>query len=536
MAQLFRLKDDIQIHTDHRNLVYLLQRKELSKKLLRWVTVLSDYTFTISHISGNANVMADMLSRVQSTCRDSHSLNLLEAEESEVRPSLWDISEAQASLPEEHRIGWEGLDGCTLVDSTYFVQGVPIIPDGKLRDTFLQLAHQFHTGSNATYQMLKKMGFWPSMLNDVRRTVKRCPICLKSRIRNYIEVEAGSSLRGKPWETVAVDTIGPLPLDNLGARYIVTAVDMFTRYTELIPVASDDARTVAQALWDRVFTRYGVPLELQSDGGPEYANSILDAMLTELKVLRHFTIPYHPQSNGLVERRNAEIGRHLRWMVLAIASRDEWATLVPTVQMILNGTTHTATQFSPHELIFGQPHNLFSTEWDGAEWGDKRIVEFKQSLQEVLRTLEDSVREGTSARSQIETKGVEVGDYVLWKHENPKKLDCPNRGPWKIHEVLPNHKVKLQSIVTGDIRVTHVDKLMPFETDLEETQMKQLAESDKEQFEIEKIEKIDWKTGMVTIKWKNYDERTEQHLRSVSHVEEVKRRARKARKNLANYV
>ncbi|KAG9394284.1 hypothetical protein J8273_3917 [Carpediemonas membranifera] len=182
------------------------------------------------------------------------------------------------------------------------------------------------------------------------------------------------------------------------------------------------------------------------------------------------------------------------------------------------------------------PHNLFSTEWDAAEWGDKRIVEFKQSLQEVLRTLEDSVREGTSARSQIETKGVEVGDYVLWKHENPKKLDCQNRGPWKIHEVLPNHKVKLQSIVTGDIRVTHVDKLMPFETDLEETQMKQLAESDKEQFEIEKIEKFDWKTGMVTIKWKNYDERTEQHLRSVSHVEEVKRRARKARKNLANYV
>ncbi|KAG9396256.1 hypothetical protein J8273_2610 [Carpediemonas membranifera] len=331
--------------------------------------------------------------------------------------------------------------------------------------------------------------------------------------------------------------MGPLPKDQRGARYIIVATDMFTRYTELIPVASIDGDTVAQALWDNVFSRHGLPKELLSDNGPEYANQIVKALTDTLRVSRHFTTPYHPQSNGLAERRNAEVARHLRWMALSIAPKDDWSTLLPTVRMIINGTLQAATGFTPHELVYGHPHNIMdSTLWSEETLGVFDYKGFYENLKVTLANLEEAAKQAVGPhQSPIETTGLEPGDYVLWKNEAPQKLDTPHTGPWKVVEVLPNNRAKLMSLSDNRLKATHIDKLMKFETDVSEDLMRQLAESDQEQYRVEDIVSIDWKKGSARVKWLGYDELTDEPLGAIKHLEIIKRKARKARKSLDKY-
>ncbi len=64
-------------------------------------------------------------------------------------------------------------------------------------------------------------------------------------------------------------------------------------------------------------------------------------------------LPYHPQANGIVERKNAEVMKHLRALILVEKAKENWSMYLPIVQRILNATIDTNLDICPAELIFG---------------------------------------------------------------------------------------------------------------------------------------------------------------------------------------
>ena len=81
-------------------------------------------------------------------------------------------------------------------------------------------------------------------------------------------------------------------------------IDMATRYPEAIPLRRIDAQTVATALVES-FTRFGVPDELLSDNGQVFVGKLAAELLKMLGVKHLKTTPYHPQTNGTIERWHA---------------------------------------------------------------------------------------------------------------------------------------------------------------------------------------------------------------------------------------
>ncbi|KAG9392513.1 hypothetical protein J8273_5516 [Carpediemonas membranifera] len=163
--------------------------------------------------------------------------------------------------------------------------------------------------------------------------------------------------------------------------------------------------------------------------------------------------------------------------------------------------------------------------------------EFKKDLELALNALEATAREsvGPGQKTIVNTE-LKPGDYVLWKDEAPQKLDARNRGPWKVHDVLDNNRIVMQSILDGSTRSTHIEKLMMFDTDaVTDTMMLQLASFDQKKWEVERVVSVDWKEGTAAIKWVGFENITEEPLSGVKHLEEMKRLARKARKNLKLY-
>ena len=125
-----------------------------------------------------------------------------------------------------------------------------------------------HLGSRRLKEVLKKRFYWPNWKTNVELHCENCQKCAErndppKKSRSPLIVEQS----GYPMERVAIDIIGPLPNTINGNRYILVAVDYFTRWPEAYAIHNQEARTIAQKLVDEWVCRYVVMQRLQTDQG-----------------------------------------------------------------------------------------------------------------------------------------------------------------------------------------------------------------------------------------------------------------------------
>ena len=111
----------------------------------------------------------------------------------------------------------------------------------------------------------------------------------------------------RPIERIDIDTIGPVD-EDMGLKHIIVIIDTFSRYVELFPRS---AIAAADALW-RHTCRFTSPLEIVTDYGSQFVNQMLAHFHDITGIKYHMTIPYSKEENGIVERANKEVNRHIR--------------------------------------------------------------------------------------------------------------------------------------------------------------------------------------------------------------------------------
>ena len=100
-------------------------------------------------------------------------------------------------------------------------------------------------------------------------------------------------LEVEPFDVWGMDFMGPFP-DSCRNRYILVAVDYVTKWVEAIATQQNDARTVIKFLKKYIFTRFGTPRALISDGGSHFCNRPLQSLLRKYGVTHRVATPYHP--------------------------------------------------------------------------------------------------------------------------------------------------------------------------------------------------------------------------------------------------
>ena len=96
-----------------------------------------------------------------------------------------------------------------------------------------------------------------------------------------------------PMERLAVDVMGPLP--ESGNKYLLIAMDYFSKWPEAYALPNQEATMVAEVLVKELVCRFGVPLYIHSDQGRNFESAVFNETRTT---------PLHPQSDGMVERFN----------------------------------------------------------------------------------------------------------------------------------------------------------------------------------------------------------------------------------------
>ena len=106
------------------------------------------------------------------------------------------------------------------------------------------------------------------------------------------------------FERWGIDVVGPLILTEQGNRYIIVAMEYFTRWPEARPMKTANSIDTATFIYEEIICRFEAPKVIQSDQGTHFVNEVLKELTKRFQVKHSLSSLYHLQSNGLVERFN----------------------------------------------------------------------------------------------------------------------------------------------------------------------------------------------------------------------------------------
>ena len=470
------------VETDHRNLMYL--SRTTTPKLVRWWLRLQAFRFKVVHIPGKMNKVADGLSRC---CALTGS-------------QLKYFSRVHGG-PMGHRGVSETL---RLVEQEMRASGVDPVKD------------------------------WPTRRTDLADAVRNCPICQKTRPGKRSLVGIAKLEAPEPWHSVEIDTLGPFPTTIDGYTHVLAVIDRFTRFIELIAVKGVSAIETASGILG-VVGRYGLPMYIYHDGGPEFVNHLVVELLRLMGVVDVTTLAHRPQSHGHVERSNRETLKHLRGFVLSGSDPKGWVRLLPLAQRIINTTKSSTTGWCPAEMMFGQRVNPdrcllrepvdYSIESPTLREYMDRLVEDLQHINMHAQAVQEGDRKHrrrvTFSKAEAEFP---VGSWVLvdWPDRPPTKLHAPVRGPFQIIRHVNPVVVRVRDPVKGEQMEFHVDGLRKFvdkDEELDEDDMINLRAGDlHDEWRVEMIvdhrmpSKGKKSTYQFRVRWKDFDEKDDSWL------------------------
>ena len=153
----------------------------------------------------------------------------------------------------------------------------------------------------------------------------------------------------EPYQRMARDLVGKMPRTKTGFSYILTVMSLGSRFPYAIPLQRVDAESVAEGVME-VISHTGIPIELLSDQGSVFLSKVMKSFCNLLKIKQLKTAPYHPQSNGVLERWH----RCLKQMLRKIdESQGQWDKFLKYCLLAYRATPLMVTVYSPYHWLIG---------------------------------------------------------------------------------------------------------------------------------------------------------------------------------------
>ncbi|XP_049414856.1 uncharacterized protein LOC125877669 [Solanum stenotomum] len=231
-------------------------------------------------------------------------------------------------------------------------------PEKATKDT--KLLKEVHAGVCGTHmngftlakKILRAGYFWMTIENDYGRFVQKCHKCQVHGDLIKVpphELNAMSS----PWPFAAwgMDVIGSIePAASNGHRFILVAIDYFTKWVEAASYKAVTKKVVADFVRNNLVCRFGIPESIITDNGANLNSHLIKEICEQFKITHRNSTAYRPQMNGAVEAANKNIKRILRKM---IDNYKCWHENLPYALLGYRTTIRTSTGATPYLLVYG---------------------------------------------------------------------------------------------------------------------------------------------------------------------------------------
>ena len=383
------------LESDHKPLIPLINKKDLPDAPIRCQRLLmrlARYTVRATYVPGKYLVVADTLSRLQ-PCNSSNidiSVSSLDDDVSAYVDRA--IANIQASASTLQRLKRAQLDDSSIAnamhctktswenttdeDSAYFeVQGDlslsneglllyrdRIVVPGPMQEEMLRKVHgNAHLSLTKCRERIKMTIWWKGISTAIDNWIKNCNFCQVNRRRQRAEPLRPSPLPDRPWQKIAMDL-----LEFQGKMYLVT-IDQYSRWIELDHLPTTTSTAVIKKL-DIMFSRFGQPEYIRSDGGPQFSSHEFALFCQKNDIQHSMSAPHYPQGNGAAERAVQTAKRILKTDNPVEALKDYRSTPLLT------------TGYAPCQLLMGRmirtklpmSNAILNPQWPPAEEVKKR--------------------------------------------------------------------------------------------------------------------------------------------------------------------
>jgi hypothetical protein len=301
-----------------------------------------------------------------------------------------------------------------------------------------------------------------------------------------------------------IDAMGPYPDDEFGDKYILVIIDRFSRFIELYKMKDVSAAEAANALVQHC-GRYGYPTSLLTDNGSQFDNHLLAEIAQSVGFTFNYTLPYSKEENGLVERANKEVLRHLRAFVFEATRLSRWGRFLPMVQRIVNSTVHEAIGVAPAQLLFGSMVNLDRGVFINLNTQQRVGLKLNRWVDEMVYMQAKLIQKADELQfarnNQHLVNPVEpiteypVNSFVMRRYPRnslsnrsaPTKLQGDWRGPLRVLRRVGAHEYVLINLTNNREERAVVNDLKPFLFDPEVTDPAEVARRDLEEFVVQEV-------------------------------------------------
>ena len=334
-----------------------------------------------------------------------------------------------------------------------------------------------HLGQKRTNEAVAQRFFWYKMRESVNRWCATCDRCQRrKRPGNIPHAPMRVYNVGYPGERIAMDICGPFPLTERNNRYILVVADYFTKWSEMYPIPDQTAISVANVFVNNWVIRWGCPRELHTDQGQNFEGVLFKEVCAMLDIRKTRTTPYFPQSDGMVEVKNAVMAQMLN--AIGNSEQSDWDLMLPFCMLAYNSTVHEATGECPSTVQLGRllnlPLDVMTTPHPDLQYtyASDYVKVTEDRIQRTFRAVRDKLGQTAKRNKRYYDRKFHLncyrrGDLVLMKTsvrvlgKSPKIMDRYN-GPYVVLDKLSDVTYRIQAGPNKRARIVHHDRLKAY--------------------------------------------------------------------------
>jgi hypothetical protein len=277
-----------------------------------------------------------------------------------------------------------------------------LVPKPEERLSLVKQMHEDlgHFGEQRTLAEIRRRYFWHNRIADVKAMVRGCQQCQLVRSSGSIrsgDEQLKSILVCDLFHRVALDTVGPLPETRSGNKYILVAIDHYSKWCEAKAVADHGAKTATRFLEDDLICRFGVPRFVLTDNGEEWGAEF-ETMCRDYAIHHQHTAPQWPQCNGMAERMIKTLQHSISVLAANPANMNCWDEHLAKVQFGYRCGIQASTKFSPFMILTGRTPRLqadnylqaLTAETDDGDGIEGATTQFLQKM-ELIGSIHNNV-------------------------------------------------------------------------------------------------------------------------------------------------
>jgi transposase InsO family protein len=270
-----------------------------------------------------------------------------------------------------------------------------------------------------------------------------------------------------------LDLLGPLPPAQGNLKYVVVAVEYFSKWIEANPLATITSVTVQKFFSQNIVYRFVVPKAVTVDNGTQFDAEAFKEFCEQIDTKIHFASVRHPESNELVERANGIIMTGIMKLIFN-QPRGKWPDELIKVVWSHNTTISRSTGFTPFKLLFGDE----AITPEEAKAGSIRTVASaedepdysvaKDAIEGIRLQAVENINKYQAETikwcdRKVRLKNIKSGHLVLWRLANPDtvgKLQLKWEGPFLVVSSSRPGSYRLKDMDGNDIpRSWNADEL-----------------------------------------------------------------------------